>query len=212
LFKEIVDRIPGKDEIIAEILDNAPLEIQRDLDEARSKFRGDALFPKQMNDAALRAYVISKIFPKVRETFEQLVKRGYSVVVASLTDEDRIESALRLADIPYVGIIVGRDEYKDRELGSNISEKTFPVRKVGHLSGIPANRVLYIGDPNNDEFAAREAGAAFVYARLVHGMERPEEHRQTLHFNDYSRLPALIDEAEGRIRASESVPHRGRNY
>ncbi|MCP1747571.1 HAD hydrolase-like protein [Bradyrhizobium japonicum] len=125
LLKGIVDSVPHASDILKNVLRSAPSEIEDFLDKKRSTFRREALFPPQMSKPELEDYVNSKVFPGVKEAFQEIRGRGYSIAVASLTDEERIESALKLAGIPHVGIIVGRNEYQDRELKGTLRTTRF---------------------------------------------------------------------------------------
>jgi phosphoglycolate phosphatase-like HAD superfamily hydrolase len=165
-----------------------------------------------MSQVELEEHVTSKVFPGVREAFQELRERGYPIAVASLTDEERIEIALKLARIEHVGIIVGRNEYQDRELKRYINNnKIFLIRKIANLSGVPVSRVLYVGDHEQDEAAARDVGAPFIHAKLITSIKSSTDER-TLCFQDYAKLLRVIELAESRLRASEEVPHAGRHY
>jgi phosphoglycolate phosphatase-like HAD superfamily hydrolase len=82
----------------------------------------------------------------VKAALDRLAWRGYSLALASLTDEERIEKTLKIANIACINTIVGRSEYKNRELSNYLAEKIYLIRKIANLAGIPASRVLYIGD------------------------------------------------------------------
>jgi phosphoglycolate phosphatase-like HAD superfamily hydrolase len=212
LLKDIVDRIPLAPEIITNIVSNAPAHVTSFLDGQRSSYRTTALFPPRMTEKELKAHVESKVFPGVREVFQEIRERGYSIAVASLTDEQRIESALKLTAIPHVGIIVGKNEYQDRELKEQIKNaKIFLIRKIANLSGVPVSRILYVGDHEKDEDAAREVGASFIHAGLIPSLKESSDAR-VLSFDHYTNLLHVIELAESRARASEKIPHIDRRY
>lgn len=71
--------------------------------------------------------------------------------------------------------------------------------------------MLYVGDHEKDEAAARDIGASFIHARLIASLKASADKR-TLSFEDYSKLIHAIELAESRVRASEDVPHAGRHY
>lgn len=210
--KAIVDTYPGKDEILHQILEyNTPQEIRDFFEEKRSSFRRNALFPRNKTEDALSAHITNKLFSGVRGALDRLAWRGYSLAVASLTDEERIEKALQIAHIPCINTIVGRAEYKHRELRIYLAEKVYLIRKIANLAGIPVSRVLYIGDHHRDEHAAIEVGASFVHARLLPQIG-PSDDPDTLYFEDYGKLSKLVEDVESRVKAREIAPQRQVNY
>lgn len=210
--KQLVDAYPGKDEILKHILrdDTAPATF-KSLEDRRSTYRRNALFPKNKTEEALSAHISAKLFHGVKAGLDRLAWRGYSLAVASLTDEERIEKALKIANIACINTIVGRGEYKNRELSTYLAEKIYLIRKIANLAGIPVSRVLYIGDHHRDEHAANEVGASFIHARLLREVE-PSNDPETLYFEDYGSLPSLIDDIESRVRAREIAPQQPMNY
>ena len=213
LLKRIIDRVPKASNVIKEILtEAAPSKVGNYLDEQRSVLRRDALFPPEMTQAELRDHVSGKIFRGAREALHEIRIRGYALAVGSLTGEDRIETALELAEIPYFGVIVGKSESRDRELRDLIeNDKVYLIRKIANLSGVPASRVLYIGDHVEDENAARLIGAPFIQAQLLSCVV-PSCNPKTLRFDEYAKLANVVELAEGRARASQKIPHSGRHY
>lgn len=211
-LKAIVDMYPGKGEILLQVLEqDTPPRVFKFLDEARSSFREGALFPKNKTKEVLTAHVAKKLFPGVRPALESLAWRGYSLAVASLTDEERIEKALEIANIPCINTIVGSAEYRNRELPDYLAEKVYLLRKIANLAGVPVSRVLYIGDHHRDEHAANEVGASFVHARLLPQIE-PSSDPDTLYFEDYGKLAKAVDEIESRVMAREIAPQKRVNY
>lgn len=209
--KNIVDKYPGKDEILQQVLkDDTPSTIMDDLEKKRSSYRYNALFPRNKTEEVLSALINNKLFHGVKSALERLNWRGYSLAIASLTDEERIEKALKIANIPCIDTIVGKSQYKNRELSKYLPEKIFLIRKIANLAGIPVNRVLYIGDHHRDEHAANEVGASFIHARLIKQIE-PSNDPDTLHFEDYGKLGHLVDEIESRAKARDILPQQMTN-
>lgn len=212
-FQELVDELAGKKEILGRILNtgSAPAAVEKYIDGVRSDVRKSFLFPPHMTEDQLRKHIRTKIFKGARAALLGLHQRGYALAVASLTDEERIETALKYADIPVIGTVVGRTEYRDRELSQHLREKIFLIRKIANLAGVPVNRVLYVGDHRMDEAAAKEVGAPFVQALMIDAIT-PSENLDTLRFNRYSQLASAVDKAEGRLRALETVPRIVKTY
>lgn len=210
--KRLVDMYPGKDELLRCILkDEAPRAISDFLEKKRKTYRHNALFPPNRTVQELAAHIAAKLFPSVRSALAGLVRLGYSLAVASLTDEENIEKALNIVDISCIDTIVGKNEYKDRELSNYLAEKIYLIRKIANLAGVPVSRVLYIGDHHRDERAAIEVGASFIHARLIRQVEASED-AETLYFEDYGKLPVLVSEVESRVRARDFSPQRPKHY
>jgi len=83
---------PGKDELLRCILkDEAPRAISDFLEKKRKTYRHNALFPPNRTVQELAAHIAAKLFPSVRSALAGLVRLGYSLAVASLTDEENIK-------------------------------------------------------------------------------------------------------------------------
>lgn len=211
-LKTIVDTYPGKSEILLQIMEqNTPQEILTFMDSERASFRARALFPHHKTKAELTAHITNKLFPGLRVSLEGLAWRGYSLAVASLTDEERIEKALEIANVPCINTIVGSTEYRNRELQNYLAEKVYLLRKIANLAGVPVSRVLYVGDHHRDEHAALVVGASFIHARLLPEIA-PSTDPDTLFFDDYANLPNAVEEIESRLAAREIAPQRRINY
>lgn len=211
-MKRLVDEYPGKDDILKHILrDDTATEVFDRLEDRRSGFRRNALFPAGISDEDLSAHVSAKLFQGVKVTLDCLVRAGYTLAIASLTDEERIERTLNIANIECIDTIVARSEYRNRELSHYLAEKIHLIRKIANLAGIPVSRVLYIGDHHRDEHAALEVGASFIQARLLKDVE-PSVNPETLCFEDYGQLPGLIDAMESRVRGRESSSTKPMHY
>jgi len=133
------------------------------------------------------------------------------LAIASLTDEERIEKALKISEISSIDTIVGKNEYQDRELSNYLAEKIYLIRKIANLAGVPVSRVLYIGDHHRDEDAAIEVGASFIHARLSRQVDASDD-PETLYFEDYGKLPGLVREVESRVRARDISPQQPKHY
>ena len=211
-MKRLVDEYPGKDDILKHILrDDTATGVFDSLEDRRSSFRRNALFPAGISDEDLSAHVSAKLFQGVKVTLDCLARAGYTLAIASLTDEERIERTLSIANIECIDTIVARSEYKNRELIHYLAEKIHLIRKIANLAGIPVSRVLYIGDHHRDEHAALEVGASFIQARLLGDVE-PSVDPETLYFEDYGQLPGLIDAMESRVRGRESSSTKPMHY
>ena len=119
-------------------------------------------------------------YPKLRETMEELISRGYKLAIVSNCQCGYIDAFL--SSIGVADLFVDYEEWERTGLvkGENIRL----VIERNHMS-----KAIYIGDTQKDQDAARLAGIPFIHAAYGFGkVQAPDAVIRSL-----AELPDVID-------------------
>ena len=149
-FEEIRDRIgKGGDKVVMEMIG---LE---DDDPKSKEIREDR------TDLFLEE-IVSKLhaFPGARELVRRMLDEGFKVLVASSAQAKELEPLLKIAHV---------DDLIEHRTSSDDAEKSKPdpdiVLAAVEKTGLPASRVVMLGDTPYDVEAATRAGVAVIAVR-----------------------------------------------
>lgn len=94
------------------------------------------------------------------------IKDKFHFAIVSATSEKLIEAALANEGIPdCFSVILGK--LSPAPEIENVSSKAVLLLKLCNLTGIPCERMVFVGDNNADYTAARQLGIPFIEARMA---------------------------------------------
>ena len=118
----------------------------------------------------LRKIILSiDLEPGTRETFRQMKKRGYKIVIASINDKNLIKDYLKSkglhADHIYASEIVVKNGKLTGEIKGDIikTEKVGVVKKIQKLYRVKKENITYIGDGLTDLPIMKIAGRSILF-------------------------------------------------
>jgi phosphoglycolate phosphatase len=135
------------------------------------------------------ATVLTRPYPGVRDTLEELRRRGYRTAVCTNKLQQATMAVLAGLDlVPLFDGIAGGDRY--------------PVRKPdpGHLLGLigelggSARRAVMIGDSENDAAVAHAATVPLVMMRYGYARVPPETLGAAALLDHFAELPATLEQ------------------
>lgn len=164
----------------------------------RSSGLNDELFPRMFEDFAAyygaNLFHYSRVFDGVESVLGLLRDRGFELACITnkaqqFSDAIIDESGLR----KYLSFVVGGDAVPRK--------KPHPdglVQTARHF-GVTPEEVVLVGDSEQDQAAARNAGAGFVFARWGYGELGGGSSGGTQQIERMEDLIALLDDASGRM-------------
>ena len=142
----------------------------------------------------------AELFDGVQECLQSLNKH-YQLVIVSNTSEKLIKSLLKKFEIePYFKWVLGR--LGPHPHWQNLQNKTYHFLKLSRITGIPLERMVYVGDNHADFSSARQLQIPFVEARIIasdHGRESLVQYPKgvAVHaFTKFSQLAGMIKKLE----------------
>ncbi len=116
------------------------------------------------------------LFPKVRETLEELVSRGYKLAVVSNCQKGYINAFLK--SMKMEDLFIDCEEW-----GNTLRQKDENMLLVAERNGFTEDNAFYVGDIQKDCNSTHKAGLPFVFASYGFGSCEGQEY--TLHeFSD----------------------------
>lgn len=105
-----------------------------------------------------------KVFDGFTDVIKLMYPR-YHFIIVSATEEDLIREYLNeVGLLKYFRYVFGKKEPTFD--WQKIERKSQILIKIVNILGIPINRLVYIGDNNNDYTASKDVGVDFIEARL----------------------------------------------
>ena len=144
--------------------------------------------PQYIQIYEANATVLTRPYPGVRDTLEDLRRRGYRTAVCTNKLQQATMAVLEGLDLaPLFDGIAGGNRY--------------PVRKPdpGHLLGLidelggSAKRAAMIGDSENDAAVAHAAAVPLVLMRYGYARVAPETLGAAAVLDDFAELPATLE-------------------
>ena len=137
---------------------------------------------------ALKTQIVPVLFPHVKETLEELVRRGCTCAVASSRGTESLNSFLRdLGLAPFISYVLGAEDVVHAKPNPE------PVLRILEHFGIPASEAIVVGDMPVDIQMGLGAGA------WTCGVTYGNSNRESLkaagaHYviDDFSDLTSLI--------------------
>ena len=147
-----------------------------------------AALPRYIEIYEANATVLTRPYPGVRETLEELRRRGYRNAVCTNKLQQATMTVLKGLDLaPLFDAVAGGDRY--------------PVRKPnpGHLLGLidelggSPGRAVMIGDSENDAAVAHAAAVPLVMMRYGYSRVAPETLGAAAVLDHFAELPATLE-------------------
>ena len=140
------------------------------------------------------------LFNGAKDVLRELSKH-YNLIIVSATDEDMIINYLKKKEIyHYFWYVFGKREPIYSWM--DIERKSQLLFKIVGITGVPINRLVYIGDNNGDFKASQRINIDFIEARLFQGELEELINKESLifdnsprkFFTNWGNLPELIRE------------------
>ena len=146
-----------------------------------------AMLPGYIAIYEANATALTRPYPGVPETLQQLRRLGYRTAVCT----NKLQEATRrvLAGLDLAGLfdgVAGGDRYTVRK-----PDPGHLLRLIDELGGSPA-RAAMIGDSENDAAVAHAAGVPLILMRYGYGRTDPDTMGAAAVLDHFTELPAML--------------------
>jgi len=152
-------------------------------------------------------------FPGMPHALERL-KNRYSFAIITLADETKIRTFMdQLHLLKYFPVILGdKDPVPSKPEGVR-HRKVYLLQKLGQLLGVPLDRIVYVGDSDDDRDSALLLHLDFIRARVSEARDLegasslPEPIVPPYVMRSYNELDKLLEGISKRKRDKKLEPH-----
>lgn len=178
-------------------------------------FNEETLAPEKVTEIRERRFDIREssikhagLFDGCAKVLQDLAGR-YHLIIISATDEDMITEYLteqtvedrctkqRTNLLGYFLYAFGKGE---PTFEWKLERKSQLILKVINVLGVPVERLVYVGDNNNDFEACQEIGIDFIEARLFREDSLIHSHEQREYFTHWKEFPEKLERIEQQKR------------